>query len=61
MNLITLIIRKMGKGKTIEDIAKDLDGDIEDIRRIYLAAEEFTPDYDVEKLYDRLKKGETDH
>ncbi len=61
MNLITLIIRKMGKGKTIEDIAEDLDGNIEDIRRIYLAAEEFTPDYDVEKIYDRLKKGETDH
>ena len=44
----------MGKGKTIEDIAEDLDGNIEDIRRIYLAAEEFTLDYDVEKIYGRL-------
>ncbi len=56
LKLIQQVLRKMEKGKSVEEIADDLEEKVEDIREIYLIAEEIKPEYDAEKIYGRLKK-----
>ena len=52
--LISQVCRKMSKGKSVEEIADDLDENIDSIRDIYNIALEFKPEYDTEKIYDKL-------
>ena len=54
--LIRLICKKLVKGKSLEDIADDLEEKIDDIRPMYEAAVAFSPDYDVEKVFEAYKK-----
>ena len=56
LKLIHQVLRKMEKGKSVEEIADDLEEKVEEIREIYLIAEEIKPEYDAEKIYGRLKK-----
>lgn len=56
LKLIQQVLRKMEKGKSVEEIADDLEEKVEEIREIYLIAEELKPKYDAEKIYGRLKK-----
>ena len=44
----------MAKGKTVSEIAEDLDEEIDQIRTIYDVAKEFAPDYDITKICDKL-------
>jgi len=52
--LISQVCRKMSKGKSVEEIADDLDENIDSIRDIYNIALEFKPEYDTEKIYAKL-------
>jgi len=52
--LIDLICKKLCKGKSVEEIAEDLEEDIEGIEKICKAAREFAPDYDSDRIYGRL-------
>ncbi len=56
VKLIKMVCRKMEKGKSLEEIADDLEEKVEDIRGIYLIAEEIKPEYDAGKIYDKLKE-----
>ena len=53
--LISLICRKLQKGKTIDVIAEELEQEPEHIEMICQIAERFAPEYDVEKIYDELQ------
>ena len=59
--LIKQVCRKVEKGKSVEEIAEDLEGNLENIKKIYDVAKEFVPDYDAEKIYDRLKNAEAEN
>ena len=48
--LISLTCKKLAKGKTIKQIAEELEEEISKVERICRAAEPFAPDYDVEKI-----------
>lgn len=52
--LISLICRKLKKGKTMEQIAEDLDEDISVIRPYYKAALPYAPDFDSKKVFQSL-------
>ena len=56
VKLIDLICRKMVKRKTIEEIASELEEDVEEVTRIYCVAAGFAPDYDRERILMELKK-----
>ena len=53
--LINQICRKITKGKSIEMIADELEEDISVIEPIYKIAEQFSPDFDIEQIYEKLK------
>ena len=53
--LISLICRKLQKGKTIDVIAEELEQELEHIEMICQIAERFAPEYDVEKIYEELQ------
>ena len=50
VQLIELVCRKLKKGKTVEEIAEDLDEDETRIKVICDAASKYYPDYDIEKI-----------
>ena len=54
--LILLVIRKLQKGKTMEETACDLEEDISVIEPIYNAVKEAAPKYDVEEIYRKLNE-----
>ena len=53
--LISLTVRKLRKGKSVEQIADELEADIATIAPICKAAEEFAPEYDEEKIFEKVK------
>lgn len=55
LTLIRMIIKKLHKNKSPEQIAEDLEEDIPKIRHICEVAERFVPEYDVEKIYHALQ------
>ena len=55
-NMISLTVRKLRKGKSVEQIADELEADMATIAPICQAAEEFAPEYDEEKIFERLKE-----
>ena len=54
--LISQVVRKLRKGKSVEQIADELEADMETIAPICQAAEEFAPEYDEVKIFERLKE-----
>ena len=54
MQLIRQVCKKLTKGKTVEAIAEELEEDAEDIAEICKAAEEFAPDYDFYRIYEKI-------
>ena len=54
LKLVKQVCRKLRKGKTIEQIAEDLDEDIAEIRSICEAAETFAPEYDEEQVFHKV-------
>ena len=52
--LISLICKKIAKGKSVEQIADDLEENVSKIQEIYDIAIEFGPDYNVEKIMEKL-------
>ncbi len=53
-NMISLIVRKLRKGKSVEQIADELEEDRAMIAPICKVAEEFAPEYDEEKIFRKL-------
>ena len=51
LKLIELVVRKLRKGDTAEQTAELLEEPPEVIRKIYEAAGEFAPEYDVQSIY----------
>ena len=54
--IISLIVKKLQKNKSVAEIADDLEEKEEVIAPIYEAALSMKPDYDVEKIYELLEK-----
>ncbi|MBO5055595.1 MAG: Rpn family recombination-promoting nuclease/putative transposase [Lachnospiraceae bacterium] len=52
--LIKQVCKKLGKGKSMEEIAEALEEDMEKIEKICEAAEGFAPDYNCEEIYEKL-------
>lgn len=52
--LLSLITRKLRKGKSPETIAEELDEDISVILPICDVAKDFAPEYDVQEIYEAL-------
>lgn len=55
-SMIELVCRKLRKGKSAELIAEELDTDYETVKNICDAAIEEAPEYDCEKIYQKLCK-----
>ena len=53
---ILLIIKKVQKGKGMEETAEDLEEDISVIKPIYNAVKESAPEYNVEEIYRKLSE-----
>ena len=54
LQLIRQVIKKLQKGNTVEETADMLEEEPENIRKIYEIAATMAPDYDVEKIYQKL-------
>ena len=54
--IISLVVKKLQKDKSLAEIADDLEEKEEVIAPIYEAALSMKPDYDVEKIYELLEK-----
>ena len=54
--IISLIVKKLQKDKSVAEIADDLEEKEDVIAPIYEAALSMKPDYDVEKIYELLEK-----
>ena len=56
---IELICKKLMKGKTVEQIADDLEDTVENITVICDVANKFAPDYDIKKICMAFQKDDT--
>ena len=54
LQLIRQVIKKLQKGNSVEETSDMLEEEPENIRKIYEIAETMAPDYDVEKIYQKL-------
>ena len=54
--IISLVVKKLQKDKSVAEIADDLEEKEEVIAPIYEAALSMKPNYDVEKIYEILEK-----
>ena len=54
--IISQIVKKLQKDKSVAEIADDLEEKEEVIAPIYEAALSMKPDYDVEKIYELIEK-----
>ena len=52
--LVSLICKKISKGKSINQIADELEEDISKITEIYDVAKDFAPEYNVKKILEKL-------
>ena len=55
-HLITLICKKLCKGKDVEQIADEVEEDGDRVKKICDLAERFAPDYDPDKVFEALRK-----
>lgn len=56
IKLIEMVCRKLSKNKPVEQIADELEENIDNIRSICEVAQKFAPEYDKEKIYESIKK-----
>lgn len=56
IKLIEMVCRKLSKNKSVEQIADELEENIDNIRSICEVAQKFAPEYDKEKIYESIKK-----
>ena len=56
LQLIRQVIKKLQKGNSVEETSDMLEEEPENIRKIYEIAATMAPDYDVEKIYQKLYK-----
>ena len=54
LQLIRQVIKKLQKGNSVEETSDMLEEEPENIRKIYEIAATMEPDYDVEKIYQKL-------
>ena len=54
--LVELVCKKIVKGLSVSEIADVLEEDEDTIQRISDAAEEFAPDFDVDKIMEKLQR-----
>ena len=54
LQLIRQVIKKLQKGNSVEETSDMLEEEPENIRKIYELAATMAPDYDVEKIYQKL-------
>ena len=52
--LVSIVIKKMQKGMSAEEIADFLEEDVLTIQRIYDIANTYAPEYDIEKIVQKL-------
>lgn len=55
IKLISMICRKMNKGKNAVAIAEELDEEPEVVERIYGVAKSFAPEYDAREIFKALQ------
>lgn len=55
-NKISLICKKLRKGRTLEETAQDLEEEVSAIEPIYKKAEEFAPDFEPELVFEKMRK-----
>ena len=56
LKLVRQVCAKLSKQKSIEAIAEELEEDISLIELIYTVASKFSPNYDIEKIFDELNQ-----
>ena len=56
--LIKIVCKKLGKGKTLQEIADAVEEGLGLIEKICLAAQEEAPEYNCDKIYARLHEWE---
>lgn len=56
LKLIKLICKKIKKGKSPEEIAEELEEEIDTVRLIYELAMESAPEFDSDKIFEKLQK-----
>lgn len=54
--MIEQVCKKLQKGKNAEQIAEELEADEKEVRKISEVAKELAPEYDPEKILERLEK-----
>lgn len=52
--MVSLICKKLSKGKSVNQIADDLEEDVSKIKEIYDVAKDFAPEYDAKKILEKL-------
>lgn len=52
--MIQLVCKKLEKHRTPEEISEALEEELADIRAICEAAKDFAPDYDCQRIYEKL-------
>ena len=57
--LAEMICKKLRKGKTLSEIADDLEADEAEIKPVYDIAVEFAPDYALEAVLEGIRKAAT--
>lgn len=56
LKLISQIVRKLKKGKSVQKIADDLEEELSVVEMVCNIARDFEPDYVCEKIYERIKE-----
>ena len=55
-NTISLICKKLRKGRTLKEIAEDLEEEFSVIEPLYNKAKEFAPDYDPDLVFEKMSE-----
>ena len=57
--IISVVCKKLEKNRGVSEISEALEEPEEKIRLICEAAADYAPDYDVDKIYNKLREGES--
>ena len=49
-NRISLICKKLRRGKSVEEIADEMEENLESIKTVCIIASKYAPDYDIEEI-----------
>lgn len=58
MKLISLVSKKINKGKSVAEIANELEEEEDNIAFIYNIASKYCPEYETDKIYDDWKRSQ---